>query len=364
MTFADALDMATGIGDNKPVREPNDPLADENRPKMLRFLFKRSVREKLDIALSYGKYPWNRGEVLRYNTTQTFVLAVAMDAYLKRREGGSARLWDLVRTEVFGPVGVFHAPAMHTIETDGSPGVPLLGYGLYPTVDDVAKLATLLQQGGRHDGAQLLLGPKLAEALYRGSPGAGLPTGSRNRFGEGRYHLSFWSVPYRTGSGCFFQIPYMAGFGGNLVALLPNGVTVFRFADGETFDLDSMILAGESLRPFCSPPAAASAPAPPAVPVTAAELAADFVGHAYVVGLGPQRLVFAPGGRLHGSMGEDVDVGAWEIRADARLCRRWHAWDGRRQRCYVVSRRDDVWELDVPERFTRVVLRRAPGATP
>jgi len=51
------------------------------------------------------------------------------------------------------------------------------------------------------------------------------------RDGEARYHLSFWSVPYRTTTGCFFQIPYMSGFGGNLIVLLPSRVSAFRFAD-------------------------------------------------------------------------------------------------------------------------------------
>jgi hypothetical protein len=362
VTFADALGMATAIGDEKPERQPNAPFADENAPKMMRLLVKRTAKEKLEIALSYGKYPWNRGEVLRYNSAHTFVLATAMDAYLKRREGGGAHLWDMVRNEVFRPIGVLHAPAMHTLEPDGSRGVPLLAYGLYPTVDDVAKLATLLQNGGRHDGVQLLHPAKLAETLYRVSPTVGLPDGSRNRFGEARYHLSFWSVPYRTATGCFFQIPYMSGFGGNIVALLPNGISVFRFADAYNFDVDSMILAGESLRPFCAPPATAAAPAPPRVALTAAELASDFVGHVYV--FGPQRIEYAPGGRLWGSLAEEVDVGTWEITPDARVCRSWNMWDGRRRRCYAILRTDDGWEVDVPGRFTRAVLRRAPAAAP
>lgn len=36
VTFADALNMATGIGDLSPQREANDALADENKPKMFR----------------------------------------------------------------------------------------------------------------------------------------------------------------------------------------------------------------------------------------------------------------------------------------------------------------------------------------
>ena len=121
-----------------------------------------------------------------------------MDAFLKRREGPGASLWDMLVREVFEPIGAFHVPSLRTIEPDGSRGVPLLSYGLFLTVDDVAKLATLLQSGGRHEGQQILHPAKLAEALYRTSPDAGLPVGWKFRAGAGRYHLSFWSMPYRT----------------------------------------------------------------------------------------------------------------------------------------------------------------------
>ena len=103
---------------------------------------------------------------------------------------------------------------------------------------------------------------ELAEALDT-SEARGLPSGQENRFGEGRYHLSFWSVPYRTATGCVFQIPYMRGYGGNVVVLLPNGVSAFRFADGGNFDLESMVLAGEAIRPFSCPPGSGAA-LPPA----------------------------------------------------------------------------------------------------
>ena len=359
VTFAHALSMATGIGDEKPVREPNDPMADENKPKMFGWVNRRTAQEKLEGALSYGKYPWNPGEVLRYNTTQTYVLAFAMDAYLKRRAGPNAHLWDMVRNEVYRPIGIHHAPKMHTLEKDGSHGVPLLGYGLFPTVDDVAKVATLLQNGGRHDGVQILSAGKLAEALFRG-PDVGLPFTGTNRYGRPRYHLSFWSVPYRTASGCAFHVPYMSGFGGNIVALLPNGVSVFRFADAYNFDVDSMITAGESLKPFCTAPATVTAPARTAL--TAAELAADFVGHAYAVGA--QRIEYAPNGRMLGTVPDDQDMGTWNITPDARLCRTWTVWDGGRQRCYVVYKADDAWELDLPERFTRFTLKRTYTPAP
>jgi Beta-lactamase len=253
VTFAHALNMATGIGDLAPQREPNEVFADDMKPKLFQFMRAQTAKEKLDVSFSYGQYPWGPGEVLRYNGTHTFVLAAAMDSFLKRQAGPQAHLWDMVVAEVFQPIGIFQAPMMHTQEADGGRGIPILAYGLYPTIDDVAKLTTLLQHGGQHQGQQLLHAGKLAEALYK-TNARGLPNNSvKNRFGEGRYQLSFWSAPSRTATGCVFQILYMLGYGGNFVVLLPNGISAFRFADGDHYDVDSMVLAGEAIRPFPCP---------------------------------------------------------------------------------------------------------------
>src|SRR5215475_1505601 len=283
VTFADALNMATGIGERSPQRQPNDFRADENRPRMFEWFRKQTLKDKLDVAFSYPKYPWSRGEVFRYNTTHTFVLAAAMDAFLKRRAGPNAHLWDMVVTEVYRPIGILHAPMLHTTETDGSRGVPILGFGLSPTIEDIAKLATLFQNGGRHDGQQLLPAKRIAEALYRASDTAGLPLGRRTQFGSPHYHLSFWSIPYRTNSGCFFQIPYMSGYGGNIVALLPNGISAFRFADAMSYDQEALVLGAEAIRPFCAQ-AASAASAPARTPLSAAEVRAEVNGNTFYAG--------------------------------------------------------------------------------
>jgi hypothetical protein len=81
----------------------------------------------------------------------------------------------MVVAEVFRPIGIFHAPMMHTQETDGGHGIPILATGFYPTIDDVAKLTTLLQHGGQHQGQQILHAAKLAEALYK-TTAMGLPS--------------------------------------------------------------------------------------------------------------------------------------------------------------------------------------------
>jgi Beta-lactamase len=360
VTFADVLSMATGIGEVSPRREPNNFFADENRPRFFRALAKRSLAEKLAATFEYPAYPWGRGQVFRYNSTHPFVLAAAMDAFLKRREGPNATLWDMVVREVLEPIGALHVPTLSTIEPDGSRGVPLLSYGLFLTVDDVAKLATLLQSGGRHEGQQILHPTKLAEALYRASPDAGLPVGWRFRAGAGRYHLSFWSMPYRTAAGCFVQIPFMWGFGGNHVVLLPNGVTAFRFTDAMpgSLNVEGMILAGEAVRPLCAP-AVPSVAAPPPAPLTAAEVTGLLAGQTLQGDFA--RITISRSGWLTLESVAGVDLGRWHVTADGRFCRAWQVADLRRLRCHHVHRDGDDIELRADDRWSVARYRRVPA---
>lgn len=373
VTFADALNMATGIGDLVPQREPNQPQADEGKPKMNQWGRARTAKEKLAVCFSYGKYPWGPGEVLRYNSTQTFVLAAAMDSFLKRQVGPQAQLWDMVMTEVFQPLGIFHLPTMQTLETDGGRGIPLLAVGLYPTIDDLAKLTTLLQNGGQYQGRQLLHAGKLAEALYK-TAARGLPSRQENRFGEGRYHLSFWSVPYRMANGCFFQIPYMAGSGGNLVVLLPNGISAFRFADGGNFDVDTMVLAGEALRPFPCPSGPGKVLPHERQPLSASEVRAELPGNTFYAdpwnvfpGTFDAHLnVFmAADGVLYFTLtgvpevGTWHDAGRWRITPDGHFCSR--GWNDQREGCVAVYREGETFELHPTDGLGKMVFRRVPG---
>ena len=359
VTFADALSMTVPIGDRGVRRDWPQPDPDETTAKFYGWLQAPTAREKLDRGFTFGRHPWPRGEVVRYNSAVTFVLAVAMDAYLKQKAGPSAHLWDMVVDEVYRPIGILHAPTMHTLETDGARGIPLLGFGLTPTIDDIAKLTTLLQQRGRHGGVQILSAAKLDEALYRTSA-TGLSVLRLSRFGDYRYHLSFWSVPYVTELGCRFHIPFMAGYGGNFVVLLPNGTSAFRFADGNTFDIETMILAGEAVRPFCaSAPAGAPSPPSAAAPLSAAELRAELPGNTF--GVGGQRVFIAPDGRQYVAVGTSVDVGRWRIVPEGLYCRVWNVFDGGRERCYRVYRDGETFSFHVNDRWTVLRWTRTRG---
>ena len=248
VTFGDALNMATGIGEASPERDGDEFWA-EFYPgqSTTMFLTSQSAARKLRAAFSGGHYPWGPGEVFRYRNLDTFVLGAAMDSFLKRQEGPEADLWDMVTQEVLRPLGIANLPVARTIEQNGRRGMVLLVAGAYPTVHDIAKIAALLQDGGRHAGEQLLSRAKLAEALYqtdiRGLPVAG-------HAGES-YHMSFWYFTSRQAS-CTVQVPRMDGWGGNLIELLPNGMTAFYLSDDFVYAYRDLADAAHEVESLCS----------------------------------------------------------------------------------------------------------------
>jgi hypothetical protein len=120
---------------------------------------------------------------------------------------------------------------------------------VYVTIDDVAKITGLIQNGGSHKGVQLLSKGVLAEALYK-TDVRGLPTGATNKYGINTYHLTVWHHNYSTSSGQTYTIPGMSGYGGNLVRIMPNGMIGFRMGNGGSKPVEQMIVIADKMRPF------------------------------------------------------------------------------------------------------------------
>ena len=254
VTFGDTLNMATGIGDIEPQRVSSYVEADSTALAGKIFAA-RTTNEKIKLIEAIGNYPWGPDEVFRYRTSDTFVLAVAMDRFIKSKEDPDADLWNLITREVLQPIGIARMPVLSTKEPNGARGIPLLGIGMLPTLDEVAKLVKLMRNGGRHQGEQILSATKLDEAIGKTMP-TGLATGWPIDDGETYYHMSLWLHPYKAQNGCLLRIPAMSGHGGTYVIIMPNGITAFRFADGRynshgTWDSSGLRKVADYIRPFC-----------------------------------------------------------------------------------------------------------------
>lgn len=255
--FQDAIDMATGVGAGSAEIEHNNIIDGYLTDDYSTWYEARSVQEKLAALVKAGRaYPWGPGKVARYRDQDMFLLGVAMNNFLQSKEGAAADLWSMLEKEVFAPVGIRYAPMNRTVEHDASPGQPLMAFGYYPTIADMVRIARLYQNGGKYGDAQILYAPRVTMLLPQPEV-FGLPTGERLTFGETTYTNAFWVAPYRSKAGCKIDYPRMIGWGGNIVALLPNGMTGIRLAKSDEssshveVDTVGMATVADRLRSVC-----------------------------------------------------------------------------------------------------------------
>ena len=205
----------------------------------------RSSAEKIDAISDLPDAAPTPGSEFAYFSTHSFVLSLAMNNFVRAREGPDANYWDMLREDVLEPIGVPYLPISRTSEADGRPGIPIMGWGAYPDMDAAAKIAQLLQDDGLYQGRQLLSRVKTREAMRR-STATAYPTPHPAE----RYLHSVWTVTTNTGR-CVLDVPLMSGYGGNHVIMLPSGLSVMRFMDAENYEVAPTVRAVESYRSSC-----------------------------------------------------------------------------------------------------------------
>jgi hypothetical protein len=244
--FIDAADMATGFGGLGSLKtNPNDPYAGYLEGEYDAWYTAGPVAEKLALINRHLKaYPWEPGTVMRYRDQDYFLLGLAIDGFLKSVRGPQADLWQMLQDEVFKPIGIHHAPAVRTLEPGGARGAVWANAGWYPTLDDQAKIALLLQAGGAHQGRQLLHRGLTTDLLaargalfIRGDRAGGLARTATEQVpqdipaGDNMYRMGYW-FPQHVGSasGKAFLLPSMQGSGDNRVTIYPNGIIALQMA--------------------------------------------------------------------------------------------------------------------------------------
>ena len=269
VTIGDCLNMATGIGTAAAEAEPRSVFADylleesqveetgvtrESYDHYHAWFLAPSQQEKNQAAFACPSYPWAPGTVTRYRDQDLYIAGAALDAVLKKCRGADARIWDMVRDEVYTPARIHHAIKFQTIESDTSQQVPLSDAGLLLTMDNIARLGQLILDNGRI-GDEQILDPILIDEFFNPRVAKGLPTGIQIEDGEVHYHAGIWHLPYRSLAGKLFWIPSMRGYGGQIIQTLPNGITTFRFGHDsyeteERYDALKLVKLADTIRPF------------------------------------------------------------------------------------------------------------------
>ena len=238
--FLDAANMATGFGGvGSLVTNPNGAgasgyLAGDYDAWYLA----HSAADKVKaINANWSPYPWEPGTVYRYRDQDFNLLGIAIDNFLKSVRGPKADIWEMLQADVFKPIGIHHAPIVRTREPGGRDGQAWFQAGYYPTMDDLAKIATFFRDKGMHKGVQILH-RQLTEDLLSARDAIRKKTDmSLDRSpipddagtDEGLYKMGFHFNPYiGSKSGKRFFLPTISGSGANEVILFPNGLISIR----------------------------------------------------------------------------------------------------------------------------------------
>ncbi len=245
VTIDHALDMATGNYASA------DYEADEAGSTMLAFFNAESYADKVSTALSFP-HRAAPGSVWTYHTSDTFLATRAMDDVLKDHAGAGAEIFAMLRDEVLKPAKV-GPDSLTTLRTDNSAsGAAFGGYGLFWTRDDIAKVAKLLTVDDGAAGGQQLLHPGLLDAsLQRDPADRGVTTSGSIPF---HYNNAFWARDFSAADDASFTtpfaVPFMSGFGGISVVLMPNGSSYYVFSDNNEFAWSGAVVQSNKLAPM------------------------------------------------------------------------------------------------------------------
>ena len=248
VTINHALDMTTGNYSSAGYQ------ADEAGPTMSSFFLAESYADKVSAALSYPRKA-APGSIWTYHTSDTFLATRAMDDVLKEREGAGSDIFAMLSDEVLKPAGV-GPDSLTTLRTDNTAtGAPFGGYGMFWTQDDIAKVARLLIADDGVAGGDQVLHPELLEAsLQRDPSDRGITTGGATPF---HYNNGFWARDFSSADSAAyaspFSVPFMSGFGGITVALMPNGSSYYVFSDNNEFSWRDVVAESNKLDPMTAP---------------------------------------------------------------------------------------------------------------
>jgi hypothetical protein len=242
VTFDNTIDLATGNYLSAVS------MSDENTPQAIAFIDAEDYATKISDAFSAFPSQVPPGTVFVYHSTDQFIANQAMNAYLQQQQGSSADIFNMTRSDVFAPIHI--SAGFDTLRTDNSATGKSLGYsGLFVIQDDIAKIDKLLNNDGGMIGGKQILDPvRLQETLQRTGAPFGIPestTGPPVDMYFNGFHAD--QMTY----SCSFWVPNMAGSGGIIVALFPNGSTFYLASDNNEWDWTHALSESNKIAPMC-----------------------------------------------------------------------------------------------------------------
>jgi hypothetical protein len=244
VTFEDALDMTTGV-----FGDPGFEV-DENSAANGAFFRASTHADKIAFACRHYHRQAPPGSRWVYRTSDIYVLGAAMQAFVRRRIGPGADVYDTLLAQPLWRPEHLSPMLMTTLWTYDAARQPLVGLGLIYHRDDAARLAAFLAvDDGKVAGEPMLDGAMLRRAMQRDPQQRGMMAGSAGFdyidgvWGRDLAPLLKCAAPAWT--------PFMSGYGGISIVMLPGGVQYYYFGDSQVWDWSPAAIEINKIQPIC-----------------------------------------------------------------------------------------------------------------
>ena len=229
VTLGHLVDMATGNFES--LEMDVDEFASYETP------FISGETHALKIATACTLFPRRAapGTTFAYHTSDTYIAGTLLNAWLRRDYGPQADIHrDVLVAGLMQPLGLSPVTATTRRSYDET-AQPFTGYGLTLHADDIVRLGLFLGRGdGRISDRTVLSPAELAAALQRNARDTGIRAGAEDL----RYNNGFWALRTDLLGACSepLWLPFMSGYGGISVVLMPNNSLFYVFSDKGRFE--------------------------------------------------------------------------------------------------------------------------------
>lgn len=237
VTLENALDMATGNYTSSGFQVDEGSTAMSNG-----FFLTYTDSEKTNFACGYLRQS-SPGSGWVYHSSDSYLIAKSMDQILSQDSYG----W--LVASLYKPLGI--SPVMNeSVRTFDATAQSMGGYGLTLHRDDIVKLAEFLNNDNGQINGQQKLDLGMVNNVLQKTSYHGLNAGSIYDW----YDNGFWIWKADEALGCNndLYIPYMSGFGGISVVLLPNNMVYYFFSDNNEHLFVNTIVELNKIGSFCS----------------------------------------------------------------------------------------------------------------
>lgn len=234
------VNMTTGLYNSGEYMEDEDRITDT------RFIQGDTHGEKVDFACRQYQRHRAPGKHWVYHTSDTYLAGLLMNRYLKQKSGVERDIFtDLLVGNLWRALGL-SAVTEYSRRTYDNVAQPFTGYGLTFHPDDIVRIAQWLNETTEKNN----LDSKTFATLMQGSSRNAIPPLATQGLD---YRVGFWAAEASSWVGCSEPVwlPFMSGFGGITVVLLPNDMIYYYFSDSGIFLWAKAVIEAHKLRPIC-----------------------------------------------------------------------------------------------------------------